>query len=83
MFPVTGDSPSGSFTFLGIADLDVEQAKSNLANVHWQAERYSAISPDEAFRNGTTHVGDDYEVLMRHTAIEIIIEATGNPIVAR
>ena len=33
---------------IGVADLDIEQAKSNLANVHWEKERYSAASLDDA-----------------------------------
>jgi predicted homoserine dehydrogenase-like protein len=67
---------------VGIADLNVAQAKSNLANVHWTAEQYSAPSLDEAARNGNTFVGDSFEALVAHPAIDIIVEATGNPIVA-
>ncbi|MEO0327526.1 MAG: Gfo/Idh/MocA family oxidoreductase [Pseudomonadota bacterium] len=67
---------------VGIADLDVEQAKSNLANVHWQDARYLAASLDEAAAKGTTHVCDDYTKLVQHPAVNIIIEATGNPVVA-
>ena len=67
---------------VGIADLNPEQAKSNLANVHWTPEQYGAGSFDEAMRHGTTFVGDSVEALVSHPAIEIIIEATGNPVVA-
>ncbi|MCB1459464.1 MAG: Gfo/Idh/MocA family oxidoreductase, partial [Nitratireductor sp.] len=67
---------------VGIADLNVGQAKSNLANVHWTAEQYGASSLDAALRDGNTHVGDSVEALVRHPAIEIIVEATGNPVVA-
>ena len=67
---------------VGIADLNVAQAKSNLANVHWTAEQYGAASLDAALRDGNTHVGDSFEALVAHPAIELIVEATGNPIVA-
>jgi len=67
---------------VGIADLNVAQAKSNLANSHWAEEQYSASSLDDAAKHGSTHVGDDVDALVSHPAIEIIVEATGNPIVA-
>jgi len=67
---------------VGIADLNVEQAKSNLANSHWVEEKYSALSLDDAVKRGATHVGDSVEALVSHSAIDIVIEATGNPIVA-
>lgn len=67
---------------VAIADLDVEQARSNLANVHWPAELYAAASMDDAIQNGSTYICEDFETLVRHPAVEIIVEATGNPIVA-
>jgi len=67
---------------VGIADLNVAQAKSNLANVHWTAEQYGAASFDEAMRDDNTYVGDSYEALVQYQGIDIIVEATGNPIVA-
>lgn len=67
---------------VGIADLNVAQAKSNLANSHWPQEKYSASSFDDALKHGSTFVGDNVEALVAHPAIDIIVEATGNPIVA-
>jgi predicted homoserine dehydrogenase-like protein len=67
---------------VAIADLNPAQATSNLANVHWSPEQYSAASMDEAARDGTTHVGDSYAALVAHPAIDIVVEATGNPVVA-
>jgi len=67
---------------LGIADLNIEQAKSNLLNSHWNAEKFGASSFDDAIKNKTTYVCDSYEALVTHPAIDIIVEATGNPIVA-
>ncbi|MFD0917163.1 NAD(P)H-dependent oxidoreductase [Pseudahrensia aquimaris] len=67
---------------VGICDLQPDTAKSNLDLVGWDKQRYSARSLDDAAKNGATHVGDDWEALVSHPAIDIIIECTGNPIAA-
>ena len=67
---------------LGIVDLKPDNARSNLALVDWQAEHYAATNLDDALRTGATHVSDDWQALINHPAIEIIIECTGNPIAA-
>jgi len=66
----------------GIADLSAANAKVNLQRVGWNLARYSAASLDAAFSSGLTHVGDDWEALIAHPLIDIIVEATGNPIAA-
>ena len=65
-----------------IADLSPDGAKANLARVGWEAERSAARSIDEAVKNGSTHVGSDWEALVRHPAIDIVVECTGHPIAA-
>jgi len=67
---------------IGIADLNPQQVKSNLLNVHWRSEQFNAKNLDQAIKYGTTHIGDSYESLVEHPSIDIIVEATGNPIVA-
>jgi predicted homoserine dehydrogenase-like protein len=67
---------------VGISDLDPGVARSNLALAGWETARYAAGSLDAAAREGTTHVGDDWEALVAHPAVDIIIECTGNPIAA-
>ena len=67
---------------VGVCDLNPEMARSNLAFVNWTPERYQAQSLDDAANNGTTFVGDDWESLVKHPAVDIIIECTGNPISA-
>lgn len=67
---------------VGIVDLSPETARSNLQLVGWQRERYIAASLDEAAKSGKTHVSDDWRALVTCPDIEIIIEATGNPIAA-
>lgn len=66
----------------GIADLSPQNAKTNLERVGWKAERYAAPSLDAALSSGLTHVGEDWQALVAHPALDIIVEATGNPIAA-
>ncbi len=66
----------------GIADLSPDGARRNLARVGWDAERLTAPSLDAAIRDGRTHVGDDWQALVRHPAIDVIVECTGHPIAA-
>ena len=63
----------------GIADLAPGNARASLARVGWPAERSAAASLEEALREGTTHVSDDWRALVSHPAIDIVVEATGNP----
>ena len=67
---------------VGIADLSPAAARANLERVGWQDERTQARSLDEAVKSGATHVGDDWQALVRHPAIDVIVECTGNPVAA-
>ena len=67
---------------VGVCDLNPAAAKDNLALVGWAPERHAVPSLDEAARTGATHVGDDWRALVSHPAVEIVIEATGNPMAA-
>jgi predicted homoserine dehydrogenase-like protein len=67
---------------VGIADLSPANAQANLARVGWEPQRTQAASIDDALKNGTTHVGDDWQALVRHTAIDVVVECTGHPIAA-
>ena len=67
---------------VGIADLSPEAACRNLERVGWQAQRVQATSLDAALRDGNTHVGDDWQALVRHPAIDVVVECTGNPVAA-
>ena len=66
----------------GIADLSPQNARTNLERVGWKAERYAAPSLDAALSSGLTHVGEDWQALVAHPAVDIIVEATGNPLAA-
>jgi predicted homoserine dehydrogenase-like protein len=63
----------------GIVDLSPANAQGNLERVGWPRERYSAISLDDALKTGQTHVSDDWQSLVAHPDIGIIVECTGNP----
>jgi predicted homoserine dehydrogenase-like protein len=66
----------------GIADLAPDNAKSNLKRVGWKAERYQSPSIDSALKDGRTHITDDWQALVSHPAIDIVVEATGSPMAA-
>ena len=63
----------------GIADLAPAAARINLERVGWKAEQFGAASLDEALAKGNTHLGEDWESLVSHPRIDIIVECTGNP----
>jgi predicted homoserine dehydrogenase-like protein len=67
---------------VAIADLSPAGARANLARVGWEAERSAAPGIEAALAAGTTHVGDDWRALVRHPAIDIVVECTGHPIAA-
>jgi len=65
-----------------IADLSPDAARANLARVGWAAERCAASSIDAALATGTTHICEDWQALVRHPALDVIVECTGHPIAA-
>ena len=67
---------------IGIADLSPDAARANLARVGWQPDQTSAESLDGAVKSGATHIGDDWQALVRHPAIDVIVECTGHPVAA-
>ena len=67
---------------VGIADLSPELACRNLERVGWEPQRVQASSLEAALRDGNTHVGDDWQALVRHPAIDLIVECTGHPVAA-
>jgi predicted homoserine dehydrogenase-like protein len=65
-----------------VADLSVDRARANLVLAEWPEERFDATGPDAALQAGTTWVTDDTPGLIAHPAIDIVIECTGDPVVA-
>jgi len=67
---------------VGIADSSPDNARENLKRVGWKAEAYSAASLHQALKSGQTHLSDDWQALIAHPGIDIVIESTGNPLAA-
>ena len=67
---------------VGIADLNPANAKANLDRTGWTAAQYGAASLDAALRERRTHIGEDWRALVAHPVIDIVVEATGNPVAA-
>jgi predicted homoserine dehydrogenase-like protein len=67
---------------VGIADLNPAGARANLERVGWSAAQSSATSFEDAIAKGNTFVTDNWEALVAHPQIEIIVECTGNPVAA-
>jgi predicted homoserine dehydrogenase-like protein len=67
---------------LGIADLNPAYARANLERTGWAPDHFGAGSLDAALKERRTHLGEDWRALVSHPAIDIIIEATGNPMAA-
>lgn len=65
---------------VAVADLLPERARESLARTGWPTERYRARSMEEAERNGTTFVTDDATEAIGSGALEIVVEATGDPL---
>ncbi|HKH34333.1 MAG TPA: Gfo/Idh/MocA family oxidoreductase [Beijerinckiaceae bacterium] len=64
---------------VAVADLNVPRARSQLAMASWPEAQYGAASLDHAVQSGKTYVSDDTEAMIAHPAIEVIVEATGDP----
>lgn len=64
---------------VGVADLNTARARAQLKLGCWPEEQYAATSIDDALRHGRTVVTDNADALITHPAIEVIIEATGDP----
>jgi predicted homoserine dehydrogenase-like protein len=67
---------------VGIADLNPANARTNLDRTGWTAAHYGAPSLDAALKERRTHIGEDWRALVSHPAVDIVVEATGNPIAA-
>lgn len=64
---------------VAVADLNVSRARSQLAMASWPTEQAQATSIEDALKSGRTFLTDDTLAMIEHPAIEVIIEATGDP----
>ncbi|MBW6484847.1 MAG: Gfo/Idh/MocA family oxidoreductase [Syntrophobacterales bacterium] len=67
---------------VGIADLSPAGAKRNLARVGWKEQQSAAPSLDDALKTGLTCISEDWEALVKHPALDVIVECTGQPLAA-
>ena len=65
---------------VGIADLSPDGARTNLARVGWNPEKLKASNLDQAVKDGSTCISDDWKTLVQHSAIDIVVECTGSPL---
>ena len=68
------------FHVLGIADLDVSRARRSCQRTGWPEEQYAAGSAGEALNAGLTWITDDAEALIAADGVDVVVEATGNPL---
>ena len=64
---------------VGVADLDVGRARSQLRIAGWPDTMYSAASLADAHKKRSTLVTDNADALITDPNIEVIVEATGVP----
>lgn len=67
---------------VGVADLRIDVAKSNMIYAGWPAEQLEAATLDAARQSGATHVGQDAMAMIAHSGVDIVVECTGNPVIA-
>jgi len=67
---------------VGVADLSIDNARANLARVGWPAHQASAKSLDDAVKQGLTFLTEDWQSLIAHPLVDVVVECTGNPIAA-
>jgi predicted homoserine dehydrogenase-like protein len=67
---------------MAIADLNPAGARDNLARVGWNAERVQAASAEAAIKAGTTWITEDWQAVVKHPQIDVIVECTGQPYAA-
>jgi len=67
---------------VGIADLSPQAARNNLARVGWDTGRLQARSAEEALREGSTWITEDWKALTGLPQLDVLVECTGNPVAA-
>jgi predicted homoserine dehydrogenase-like protein len=65
---------------LGIVDLARDKAVQALKRARWPAEQYAAKHFQEAFKNGSTCLSEDSGALLSAEGLEVVVEATGDPV---
>ncbi len=64
----------------GIVDLDAGRARAACRRAEWPEEQLGATSPADAMTTGRTWIGEDAAALIATEGVEIVVEATGDPL---
>lgn len=64
---------------VAVADLNVGRARSQLKAASWPEEQYAARTVGDALKGGAAAVVEDADLIIEHPAVEVVIEATGDP----
>src|SRR5262249_5661193 len=64
---------------VGLADLLAQRARERLLEVGWPMEQTQARSMQDALQSGKTLLTDDAMSVIASPAVEVIVEATGDP----
>jgi predicted homoserine dehydrogenase-like protein len=64
---------------VAIADLSLARARAALHRAGWPDERFAATSFERALASGATYLTTEAEALIASPAIEVVVEATGDP----
>ncbi|MEL6964673.1 MAG: Gfo/Idh/MocA family oxidoreductase, partial [Pseudomonadota bacterium] len=64
---------------VGVADLDVERARSGMRKLGWPSSQIDAPDINKAFSQGKTLLTDDGMSLIQAPGLDVIVEATGDP----
>ncbi len=67
---------------VGVADLAPDRARANMALAGWAEERMAARTLSAALASGATCLTDNAEALAAQDGIDIVVECTGDPVVA-
>jgi len=67
---------------VGVADLNPERARANLAGIGWPEEAFAAADAASALRTGATWLTDDAHALIAAEGVEVVVDITGNPAAA-
>ena len=65
---------------LGVADWDLEKAKKAFQQTGWSRDAYHQGNAKKALGLGTTWLTEDADELISADGLEVVIEATGDPI---
>jgi predicted homoserine dehydrogenase-like protein len=65
----------------GVCDLDLQRARAALQRTGWSPDQINAKTFQNAIATGKTHLTEDAAALIAADGLEVIIDATGDPVV--